>query len=83
MKANLAFQQNPRNISVIEKVQERFQMGFRFCWATVYSHASNEPSQRTQIIKLYAELATEALRKGVISKTSKTPEKIKLTIWRK
>ena len=39
-KANLVFQQNPQNISVIEKFQEKFQMRFRFCWATVCSHVS-------------------------------------------
>ena len=39
-KANLAFQQNPWNISVIQKFQENFKMGFRFCWAAVCSHVS-------------------------------------------
>ena len=76
MKANLAFQQNPRNVSAIKKVQERLQMGFRFCWATVYSHVSLLTTNPDNKGMFNIALATEALRKGVISKTSKTPEKI-------
>ena len=39
-RTNLEFQQNPRKISMTEKFQEKFQMEFRLCWATVYSHIS-------------------------------------------
>ena len=34
-RANLELQKNPRKISVIEKFEEKFQMGFRFYWAAV------------------------------------------------
>ena len=40
-------------------------------------------SQHTQLTKTCSNLITETLGTGVISKTSKTPEKIKLAICRK
>ena len=39
-RATLELQKNARKISVIEKFEEKFQMGFCFYWATVCSHVS-------------------------------------------
>ena len=40
-KANLGFQQNPRNISMIQEFQEKFQMEFCFCWVTVCPYGAD------------------------------------------